>query len=116
MQTSIMLICIMLATLGDWLPAARWWKGNLPEWDLVSTSRDGRSVLLGEAKAWKRRATVDALRPEVRRIRARAIPRWSSMHPAPELHWALFVPEVAPRVPRMIDGVRIVTLEELLGK
>jgi hypothetical protein len=31
------------------------------------------------------------------------------------VEWVLFVPAVGPRVPRMIEGVRIVTVDELLG-
>ncbi len=35
---------------GAWQPAARWWQANLPEWDIVSASVDGRCGLVGEAK------------------------------------------------------------------
>ncbi|MBA2319574.1 MAG: ATP-binding protein [Deltaproteobacteria bacterium] len=39
-----------VSRLGPWGPAARWWQGNAPEWDVVARSVDGRRVLLGEAK------------------------------------------------------------------
>ena len=39
-----------LAAAGGWGPAARWWHGTQPEWDVVSESLDGKRVLLGEAK------------------------------------------------------------------
>ncbi len=101
--------------LGEWLPAARWWQGSEPEWDVVSANSDLNQVLLGETKAWRKAATLEALRPEVRRLRARPLPPVAALKTAPEVTWALFVPHVAPRVPRVIDGVRIVTLEELVG-
>jgi len=43
-----------LIALGPWGPAARWWRGNEREWDVVSRSLDGTSLLLGEAK-WSAR-------------------------------------------------------------
>ena len=39
-----------LAKLGPWLPAQRYWRGNDPEFDLVSRSVDGRRLLVGEVK------------------------------------------------------------------
>jgi hypothetical protein len=39
-----------LSALGPWKPAARFWKGNGPEWDLVSISLDKKHLLLGEVK------------------------------------------------------------------
>ncbi len=101
--------------LGDWLPAARWWQGNGPEWAVVTTTPDGRRVLLGEAKAWRKEATIDALRMEARRLRARPVPRITTLSNEPEIEWALFVPQVRPRVPSTLEGVRIITLEQLLA-
>jgi len=43
-----------VAKLGPWLPAARYWRGNDPEWDVVSVSLDGNCLLLGEVK-WSER-------------------------------------------------------------
>lgn len=109
-------LCLrQVGTLGDWLPAARWWQGSEPEWDVVSTSPDGRRLFLGETKSWRKAATVEMLVPEARRLRARSLPRISAMKPAPEVQWTLFVPHLAPRVPKVVEGVRIVPLEELLG-
>lgn len=109
-------LCLrQVSALGDWLPAARWWQGSEPEWDVVTTSPDGRRLLLGEAKAWRRPATVEALVPQARRLRARPLPRISAMHAAPQVEWTLFVPQLAPRVPKVIEGVQIVALDALLG-
>lgn len=105
-----------VSTLGDWLPAARWWQGSEPEWDVVSTSPDGQQVLLGEAKAWRKPATLEALIPEARRLRARPLPHFAARQRAPQLQWTLFVPAVAPRVPKVVEGVRVITLEELITR
>jgi AAA+ ATPase superfamily predicted ATPase len=51
----------VIAALGPWLPASRYWRGNEPEWDIVSTSLDGRTLLLGEVK-WSERILTE---PEI---------------------------------------------------
>ena len=33
-----------------WHPAARWWRGDAPGWDVVSASTDGKCALVGEVK------------------------------------------------------------------
>lgn len=110
-------LCLREVTsLGDWLPAARWWQASEPEWDVVSTSPDGKRVLLGEVKAWRKQATVESLLPEARRLRARPLPRIAATLRAPRVEWALFVPAVAPRVPEELEGVRIVTLDKLVPR
>jgi len=109
-------LCLaQVSALGEWLPAARWWQGSEPEWDVVSRSPDGRRLLLGETKAWRKPASVEALRPEARRLRARALPHLSGLPHAPEVEWTLFVPQLGPRVPKVIEGVRVIALEELVA-
>lgn len=98
--------------LGDWVPAGRWWQGSSPEWDVVSRSRDG-SVLLGEAKAWRKPATATAVRAEVQRLLARPPPALGEAPPRVER--VLFVPKLAPGVKSKQDGVRVVTLDTVLG-
>lgn len=53
-----------VAKLGPWLPAARYWRGNDPEWDVISVSLDGNCLLLGEVK-WSERILTG---PEVLEI------------------------------------------------
>lgn len=99
--------------LGEWTPAGRWWQGSAPEWDVVSRSPNGRELLLGEAKAGQRSMTQSALRAEVHRLAARPPPALPG--PAPErIHRWLFVPAVEGGAPLTLDGVRIVTLDDVL--
>lgn len=108
-------LCLrQLSTPGDWLPAARWWQGSEPEWDVVSASPDGQRLLLGEAKAQRKVASLEAIKLEARRLRSRPPPRVSGMQVAPEVTWTLFVPQVPARMPKTIDGVRVVTFDELI--
>jgi AAA+ ATPase superfamily predicted ATPase len=82
-----------IGKLGPWRPGSRWWKANLPEWDVVALSMDDRRLLLGDVN-WSRRR-FDKASPE-RVVRA------------------LFVPALAARVPRRISGVEIVTGDNML--
>lgn len=95
-----------------WLPAARWWQGNAPEWDVVSTSVDGARLLLGEAKAWARPATLSALRGAALRLKARPLPPLRTR--PPKVTWCLFVPRRAAGTPMWVDEVRVVTADDLL--
>ncbi len=104
-----------IAALGDWLPAGRWWQGAEPEWDVVSQSPDGKRLLVGECKAWARTATAEALQPEARRLRARLLPRLKKGPTAPEVVHVLFVPQIAPGVPRELEGVCVVGLDGLMA-
>jgi hypothetical protein len=50
-----------LPRLGEWLPGARWWHRNDPEWDIVAESIDRRKLLVGEAKLRATQRDLDAL-------------------------------------------------------
>ncbi|MFT3713577.1 MAG: ATP-binding protein [Archangium sp.] len=95
--------------LGGWEPASRWWQGSLPEWDVVS--RDGSRLLVGEARAWRKPATATALRAEIQRMLARPLPVGLATD---SVERVFFVPMLARGVPRRLDGVRLVTLDELV--
>ena len=40
-----------------WMPAKRFWKGNMPEWDIVSESLDKKFLLLGAVKWQEKKVT-----------------------------------------------------------
>ncbi len=62
-----------------WGPAFRYWKGDGPEWDLVSASMEGEALLLGEAKWSERPLTGDMIEEAARVQLAKGIPseRWA---------------------------------------
>jgi len=97
--------------LGPWAPAGRWWQGSSPEWDVVSQASDG-ALLVGEVKAWRKPASPAALRAEVQRLLVRPLPEAG---PVTRVERVLFVPAVGPGVGLKHDGVRIVTLDQLLA-
>ncbi|MCP3961646.1 MAG: ATP-binding protein [bacterium] len=82
-----------LAKLGPWGPAARWWRGQMPEWDVVSESLDGKRLLLGEVK-WRGRPFDQATlaRPS-QELAAKPEPALPKKYAGREAVRVLFVPE-----------------------
>ena len=63
-----------LGKRGPWGPAARWWKGEAAEWDLVAESMDGSHLLLGEVK-WSNKPLADrALQRITRALASKPMP------------------------------------------
>jgi hypothetical protein len=97
-----------LGKLGPWEPAKRFWRGNGPEWDIVSQSMDGQRLLLGEAK-WSATPLDDREITEVfHELLRKGMPplgRSASL----EINYALFVPElgvqqVGESSPHLVDA------------
>jgi uncharacterized protein len=99
---------------GPWKPASRWWKGNEPEWDLVSESLDGRSLLLGEVKWSARPYGAKALARARAELAARPRPALPTRFDGHEMVRALFVTEIEPGA--QLDGREpwVLTARELL--
>ena len=103
-----------IGKLGPWGPGQRWWKANLPEWDVVASSLDDQRLLLGEAKWSRRRFDKAALQRVARSVPAKPPPILPSKYERYEVVRALFVPALAARVSRRISGVEIVTGDDML--
>lgn len=58
----------------EWHPAARYWKGTQGEWDVVSTSLDGKVIILGECKSLARPAEEADIDRIVRTLMAKPEP------------------------------------------
>ena len=101
---------------GMWGPALRYWKGDGPEWDLVSASMEGEALLLGQAK-WSERPFTGAMIEEAARsLLAKGIPseRWT--HGKRVVH-ALFVPRLARMNRKASVGsiVEVFTADQVLA-
>lgn len=80
---------------GPWKPAARWWKGNDPEWDVVAESLDETRLLLGEVKWSAKPMTAKALARARGELAARPLPVLPDRYAGPGVTRVLFVPEPA---------------------
>ena len=94
---------------GYWLPAARWWQGNAPEWDVVSVNGTGDKALLGEVK-WAEKPFGDA---EIRRLAAQLMERTPPPGLPENQVKVLFLSAVAKgaRLGRRCGAVNVVTAE-----
>jgi AAA+ ATPase superfamily predicted ATPase len=100
-----------LGRLGPWRPPVRYWRGSEPEWDLVADAVTGRSTLVGDAWFAARPATANVLEREAARLAARQLP---SILADRDVVRALFVPAVAPKTARIVRGVHVVTIADLV--
>ena len=92
-----------------WLPAGRRWSGNAPELDVVSFSGDGSRALVGEAK-WAEKPFGLA---EVKRLATDLCQKTVPAHFPPVSTYVLFLSAVAPKVPRVVQGVHVVTAKDV---
>jgi hypothetical protein len=105
----------VLGEAGDWEPAARFWHGPGPEWDVVSQTVDGGRALLGEVKWSERPVDTPKLRALAKKLLVKGIPPIKELQSKNMLH-VLFVPEVAQGTPGEIDGVHVVTGAQVLNE
>ena len=100
---------------GEWEPARRFWHGRGPEWDVVSQTLDKRCVVLGEVKWSVRPVDSSKLRTPAKTLITRGVPDVKGLRDKDILH-ALFVPEITEDTPVEIDGVHVITGEQILKR
>ena len=100
---------------GDFEPARRFWHGEGPEWDVVSQTLDERVVLLGEVKWSERPVDILKLRTLAKTLLKKGVPPVKGLRDKDLLH-VVFVPEVMQDAPSKIDGVYVVTGDQVLSE
>ena len=99
---------------GYWRPAGRWWRGNGPEWDVMSVNGSGERALLGEVK-WSEKPFRDR---EIERLSGRLMSRAAPTGLPSECVRVLFLSSVAKgsEYARSCGGVEIVTADEVVSQ
>ncbi len=93
-----------------WRPAARWWHGQAPEWDVVLATADDRRGAVGEVK-WSEKPFDDAaLARIVREMARRPLPPGLPN----DVTRLLFVPSVGKQTAPVHNGVRVVDAASVL--
>jgi AAA+ ATPase superfamily predicted ATPase len=102
--------------LGPWGPAARWWEGTAPEWDLVSESFGGGALLLGEAKWSAKPFGARALARARAELVAKPVPNLPVRYAGHATVRVLFVPKVEAgmELPGLDGGPLVMVADELL--
>ncbi len=100
---------------GQWEPARRFWHGEGPEWDVVSQTLDERCMLLGEVRWSERPVDLPKLRSLAKTLLTKGIPPVKALR-GKNLFHVVFVPEVTQDAPAEINGVHVVTGEQVLNE
>lgn len=96
----------------DWLPAGRHWASSSSEWDVVSTSVDGSSLLLAECKSLNREANQNDIDKILRDLMDRPAPHLRGVDRLNK-EYLLFVPRMAgpgiavPPNVHLVDGRQV---------
>ena len=92
-----------------WLPAGRWWRENLPEWDIVAINLQGDAALLGEVKWSEKPFSQREITQLAYELTTREQP-----HGLPEKKvFAIVVPEVRKGVVAP-EGILLLTGDDIL--
>ena len=94
-----------LARKAPWMPAARYWQGRGPEWDVVSRSLDGEYGLLGEVKWSEQPLRGTDLHRIADELRRKGVP--PALAKTSEIVYCLFVPRSEDGAPE-IGGMLVV--------
>jgi hypothetical protein len=97
--------------LTHWQPASRWWHGAAPEWDVVSTSMDGRQGAVGEVKWGETPFDDAAINRLVRSMASRPLPPGLP----PDVKRFVFVPSVSSNTATTNEGVEIITATQVFA-
>jgi AAA+ ATPase superfamily predicted ATPase len=99
---------------GPFQPAARYWHGEQPEWDIVAASADNASLLLGEAKWFDGPVDEPLLERVFRGLLNKGRPALSSVAER-SIVYALFVPECPTRLKRRKAPYLVFDAEDMLA-
>ncbi len=104
-----------LGRFGPWGPAARWWKGNSAEWDVVAESIDRKRLLLGEVKWSARPFGKRTLERALRALAVKPHPSLPGKYADREVVRALFVPATTGRIARSTPDGLVITAADVVG-
>lgn len=77
----------------SWLPPMPYWHGKGPEWDLVTTSLDKHSLIIGECKWFTGKTTPNLIKKTFHDLLQKGIPTLSRT-PFKSINYFLFIPEI----------------------
>ena len=98
----------------DWNPAGRYWKGNQAEWDVVSTSLDDETVILGECKSMSRPTNKTDMDRIIRALMTKPVPTDLDID-SRQCEYVIFVPELNMDHESLPEGVTVVAGKELFS-
>ncbi len=98
----------------DWNHAGRCWKGNQPEWDVVSTSLDDEVIILGECKCMSRPAGTTDMNKIIRALMDKPLPTVRGIDRR-QCEYVIFVPEIDIEPETLPEGITVVDGKKLFS-
>lgn len=93
--------------------ASRYWHAQVKEWDIVSTSLDGKALLIGESKWLMKPPSSSWAEGTMNELKAKGFPP-IDRNPHATLYCALFIPE-KPKNVSLPDHTRLVDAQEVIA-
>lgn len=102
-----------LGGIKQWSPARRFWKGNGPEWDIVSECVDKENLLLGEAK-WPSGVTTEKYIGKIlMELQSKGIPKIKAIGKK-NVKYCIFVPEIPSEIKGFGENVYLIDAKTIL--
>jgi len=98
---------------GIWKEPLRYWHGNGPEWDLMSTTLDDKSMIIGECKWFSGKISPKEVREIIQKFVQKGIPP-TFKGPFDAIYYYLFIPEVPKEYLNLEKNVRLISAKEVI--
>lgn len=98
----------------SWRVPSRYWQGNGPEWDLISTSLDSNSIIIGECKWFTGKITSALIQKSIQKLIEKGIPPLSKT-PYEYIHYYLFIPEVPQEKIDLKKNIHIIDAKTVIA-
>ncbi len=93
--------------------ASRFWQGQEFEWDILASSEDGKTLLIGEAKWTSKAPSASFIQAAIQELKNKGLPP-TSRHLHGKVLYVLFVPEKPPSLALSSD-VRLICAQEVIS-
>ncbi len=97
----------------SWRVPSRYWQGNGPEWDLISTSFDTHSIIIGECKWFTGKATTTLIQKTIQQLIEKGIPPLSQP-PFEHIYYYLFIPEIPQEKIKLANNIVLIDAKTVI--
>ena len=94
-------------------PAARYWAGNGPEWDVVALPEDKTRLLLGEVKWHEGESDVSKVEQAIQNLVKKGVPPTLNKRDLGIVH-AVFMPKLSKSAAKRRYAARVVDAEQMV--
>ncbi len=104
-----------LANINQWMPAKRFWKGNDPEWDVVSECIDQKYLLLGEVKWPIAKISEKYIEKILAELQSKGTPQIKT-NSKKNIKYCIFIPEIPKNTKNFGENVFLIDAKSMLNE